>query len=197
MHRRHALGLAALVAVSATPALAQLAPKTEPGDKKAAKAEKKATRAMMGGPIEQRYMQQTMAAGSAALATSREALDKVQNARVKMFAELEIAEQETIADVLKGGAARDVKPTSQAEVEAQLDDAGRAELQKVRSAQRGGSFDRDFIQIQIDGHQKLLQIQESYIGEGRDPRFMAIAKLARGMIKEHLRLLEVMRSEVT
>src|SRR3954468_13233311 len=52
-------------------------------------------------PAEAKHMQDTKRVGAVALATSRLALQKAQNASVKQFAQFEVAEQETIAEVLK------------------------------------------------------------------------------------------------
>src|SRR3954447_20960729 len=53
------------------------------------------------GPAETKHMQETMRVGALALATSRIAVQKAQNPAVKQFAQFEVAEQETVAEVLK------------------------------------------------------------------------------------------------
>ncbi len=53
------------------------------------------------GEAEARHAADTLAAGSASLAASRVALNKATDPHVKQFARMEVAEQETIADVLK------------------------------------------------------------------------------------------------
>jgi putative membrane protein len=60
-------------------------------------------------------------------------------------------------------------------------------MKKLEGA--GGDFDRDYVQAEIEGHNKLLQIQEAYISVGQNQSQVDIAKLVRGMIKEHLTLL--------
>ena len=62
-------------------------------------------------------------------------------------------------------------------------------LQRLESAQAGTNFDRDYVQAQLDGHNKLLHIQEDYLKSGKNLGLVNTAKLARGMIKEHLELL--------
>ncbi len=52
------------------------------------------------GPDEQ-YVRETSAIGSLSLAVSRLAQQKAQTDDLKEFAQLEVAEQETLADVLK------------------------------------------------------------------------------------------------
>jgi len=174
------------VAAAATPVFAQ----TRPYPK-----------AATVGDAEQNHAKATLAIGSLALLTSRLALDKAQNDRVKEFAGFEAAEQETIAEVLQsverpGAITGNVQPPSDEEVERNLDDEARGKLEQLRSLKSGPQFDRDYIQVQTEGHDKLLQLQEDYISSGRNPEMLAIAKLARGMIKEHLAHLEATSADL-
>ena len=36
-------------------------------------------------------------------------------------------------------------------------------VEKLRSAQAGAAFDQDYVKGQLDGHNKLLRIQEEYL----------------------------------
>jgi len=154
------------------------------------------------GPDEQ-YIRQSMAVGSLSLAVSRIAEEKAQTDDLKEFAQLEVAEQETLADVLKSlqnpglidGTTK--PPPSAAEVEQRLDQRGREELEKLRAAQAGTEFDRAYLEAQANGHLELLRIQEAYLNSGRNNlNFINVAKLARGMIREHLQLLADLESEI-
>jgi len=153
------------------------------------------------GPDEQ-YVRETSAIGSLSLAVSRLAQEKAQTDDLKEFAQLEAAEQETLADVLKslhnpGPIDGTVKPPSDAEVEQYLDRRGREKLEKMRAAPAGTEFDREYLAAQATGHLELLRIQETYLNSGRNNRdFINVAKLARGMIKEHLQLLADIESEI-
>lgn len=144
---------------------------------------------------DEQYIQQTMAIGSLSLAVSRIAERKTQSPKLKEFAQFEVAEQETVADVLKslqnsGLVSGTVKPPSDAEVEQHLDQNGRETVQKMSTAQAGAAFDREYLEAQTRGHEELLRIQETYLGSGRNNiNSLNVAKLARGMIKEHLQLL--------
>ena len=146
------------------------------------------------GDAETQHMKRTMTVGSLSLATSRIALKKATDADVKEFAQFEVAEQETIADILKsmkdGSVSGTVKAPSESEVEANLDADGKAMLQKLEAVKAGATFDKDYVKGQIDGHDMLLKIQEDYLASGKNPQAIAVAKLARGMIKEHLTLLK-------
>jgi putative membrane protein len=148
------------------------------------------------------YIRQTLAAGSLSLAASRIAEAKLQTDDLREFAQLEAAEQETLADVLKslhdpGLTDGTMKPPSEAEAEQHLDQRGREELEKMRAAPAGSAFDRQYLEAQTNGHLELLRIQETYLGSGRNnPNFINVAKLARGMIREHLQLLADLESEI-
>jgi putative membrane protein len=146
----------------------------------------------MGQP-ETQHIQDTLRIGALALATSKVALEKAQHPLVKQFAQFEIAEQQTIAEVLDAiqgasGTAATVGQGAGSSAEPQLDEEGRQVLQKLQRA-KASAFDAEYVSGQIDGHQKLLRVQESYIGSGKNLINLSLAKLARGQIKEHLALL--------
>jgi putative membrane protein len=151
------------------------------------------------GPAETKHQQDTMRVGSLSLATSRLAVQKAQNASLKQFANFEVAEQETIAEVLKSmqGAAVTTgqgKATN-AEAQDQMDAKGKEMLQKLQKAS-GVEFDAEYLKGQKEGHQELLKIQESYISSGRVREEVNVSKLARGQIKEHLTLLDTISGQM-
>ena len=80
-------------------------------------------------------------------------------------------------------------PPSDADLMQNLDDAGKASVEKLRALKAGSEFDRDYIRYEIEGHRKLLDIQEVYLKSPDNLDQANVAKLARGMIKEHLVLL--------
>jgi putative membrane protein len=179
--------LVAVAAVAATSSFAQSQSTPTPGG--------------ASGPDEQ-YIRQTMTTGSLSLAASRMAEQKAQSDDLKEFAQFELAEQETLADILRslqntGPVDGTIKPPSEAEVERHLDQRGREELQKMRAAPAGTEFDREYLEAQMNGHQELLRIQESYLNSQPNNRdIINVAKLARGMIREHLQLLADIGSEM-
>lgn len=178
--------LTALAATAAMPAFAQTARK----DSDAASGGQPAAM----GAAEQKHLTDTMAAGAMSLASSRVALKKVRNEDIKQFAEFEVAEQETIADVLMSvkdpsKASGKVTKPSDAEVRQLVSKDDAAALEKMEQLD-GKAFEQAYVKAQTDGHEKLLTIQETYLANGKLPAHLAIAKLARGQIKEHLTLLE-------
>ena len=82
-----------------------------------------------------------------------------------------------------------IQAPSDAQLMQNLDAAGKASVEKLRAAHSGSDFDRDYIRYEVEGHRKLLDIQEVYLKNPDNLDETNIAKLARGMIKEHLTLL--------
>ena len=138
------------------------------------------------GDVEKEHAEQTLAAGSVALETSRIAQSKADGAWIKKFAQYEVAEQTTIAEILKSMGATPAKMTEKQN----------AVVAKAKDAKAGAGFDKSYVADQIDGHQDLLKIQETYISKGKDPAAVNLAKLARGQIKEHIDLLQTIQKDM-
>ena len=204
MERRHVLvGLAAL---ASTPALAQSnpppptdapappAPKAKPSEPAPAPAMKIAA-PLATSDSSATHMQQTLAVGALSLMMSRVAASKVKLGALKQFVGFEITEQETVASVLKAMSMPGtppsglVPPPSDTEVMANLDQKGKAMMDKLRALQPGTEFERSYVKAQIDTHKQLLEIQEAYLKSPDNPDETNVAKLAKGMIAEHLILL--------
>jgi putative membrane protein len=179
MNRR--LLLASIATLSATRAMAQSMHPPAPAPSTSTDAQ-------------QKHIMETMAIGSLSLLLSRIALPKVTQPMLKQFAQFEIAEQETVADVLKA-IQTNAKPkgTIQAPTDAELmqnlDAAGKGSVAKLRAQHPGAQFDRDYIRYEVEGHRKLLDVQEVYLKAPDNLEQTNFAKLARTMIKEHLALL--------
>jgi predicted outer membrane protein len=188
--------LAGLAAALATPAFAQTSGSPAAGS--AAGAGRMSGQQMSQADMQ--HMQETMRLGMMALETSRIAQQKAQNADLKQFATFEVQEQTTMSEILKSmmepattaatGAAASAPP-------AQMDAKGREMIQKLQSAQAGQAFDREYLQGQMEGHSALLQVQTQYLQSNPQNREHAnVAKLARGMITEHIALLEDIQSKL-
>jgi putative membrane protein len=143
---------------------------------------------------QRKHIKDTMAVGSLSLLLSRIAKSKVSHPLLKQFVDFEIAEQETVAGILKAiqtnaAPTGSVQAPSDADLMQNLDDAGKASAEKLRALRAGSEFDRDYIRYEVEGHRKLLDIQEVYLKAPDNLDQTNVAKLARGMIKEHLTLL--------
>ena len=131
------------------------------------------------GDAERRHATDTLRVGSLALKSSQLAQTKARGLRVREFADFEVTEQTTIAQIIRETTGMAPPPP---------DAKAQAVMTRLTAAQ-GRAFETAYVTAQTDGHNELLQIQERYLAEGRDPHMRHVAMLARGQIKEHLRLL--------
>ncbi len=152
---------------------------------------------------DRQYIQQMLALSTVSLQQSNFAHSKAQNSRVKQFADFEIAEQNLLTDIMHSFA--DPNATASTTQGAQQSAATAPELpqkdaqamERLSKAQAGAAFDKDYVALQIEGHQALLKLQETQLQQASGNREMSnLAKLARGQIKEHLALLQDMQKEL-
>jgi predicted outer membrane protein len=152
---------------------------------------------------DRQYIQQTLAAGTVSLQQSNFAQAKAQNPKVKMFAEFEIGEQNTLTDVLHSfsdpsATASTTRGAQQAATTApELPPEDSAAMERMSRVQGGAAFDRDYVTMQLTGHQKLLAIQEGYLKNASNNReILNVARLAREQIQEHIAQLQDLQKEL-
>ena len=151
---------------------------------------------------DRQYIQQALALSTVSLQQSNFALSKAQDPRVKQFAEFEIGEQNNLTDILHSFADPAATASTSAGAKAsastapELSQEDSATMERLSKAQPGAAVDREYVAMQIQGHQKLLKLQETYLQNSGSREMTNIAKLARGQIKEHLAMLEVMQKEL-
>ena len=126
------------------------------------------------------YAAQTLMAGTFALETSRIAQEKAVDPLVRQFAELEAAEQATIAQIL---ASTGVQPPELPADRQQM-------LADMQAMESNAQFDTTYVEGQITGHQELLTIQQSISGASEMSVEVITAKLAEQAIMSHLAMLE-------
>lgn len=140
------------------------------------------------GEAEMDHAKKTAMVGAVALMTSDVALTKARNVKAKEFAQFEHDEQTTVAEILKSMNPSMTVPSP---------DPKMAEMvTKLKGMQSGAAFDKAYVAGQIEGHEMLLKIQDDYLKAGKDVAYMGVAKLVRGMVKEHLVLLSDLRKAV-
>jgi putative membrane protein len=133
------------------------------------------------------YKQQALKSGNFSLRVSQLAVQNATHPHVKQFAEFEVAEQTTVAQVL----------TEDAVPQPLALDPREAELMGQLEAQSGKDFDAQYIHTQIIGHQQLLNIQQAYLnGAMAGQQYEPIAVLARMVIQMHLTMLQDLQNEV-
>lgn len=152
---------------------------------------------------QQSYIQQMLALGTVSLQQSNFAHGKARNPQVKRFADLEIAEQNLLTEIMHSFAepsatASTSEGTRQAASTApELPQKDAQAMERLSRAEMGAAFDRDYVALQIQGHQEMLNLQEAYLRQVSGNREMTnIARLARNQIKEHLTLLQDIQKEV-
>jgi predicted outer membrane protein len=200
--------LAGLAAAITAPALAQTSesPSTRKPGAAAGSTGGASGASRMGGQqmtqADMQHMQQTMQLGMVALETSRIAQQKAQNADLKRFATFEVQEQTTLSEVLHSM----MEPTATSATGAasgtsasamQMDAQSREMIQRLQNTQAGEAFDRQYLQGQMEGHSGLLQVQTQYLQSNPQNReHVNVAKMARGMITEHIALLEEIQTKM-
>ncbi|QQR39905.1 DUF4142 domain-containing protein [Devosia rhizoryzae] len=202
MLRRNILAAAAVLPVAAIASRAFAQDAAAPANDAAAPAAETAPAASAAAPAmgeaEMNHAQQTSMVGALSLLQSRIALQNAENDQVKAFAQFEVTEQETIADVLmsmQNGAAEatgEVPSPADADLMALIDETGQAKLTELQGL-TGAEFDSAYVAANLEGHQQLLAIQEEYLGAGTNRDHVNVTKLARGMIIEHIAHLEALQ----
>lgn len=138
------------------------------------------------GEAEERHVRETLELGAVSLETSRLAKERARDVWVKKFAEYETAEQETIAEVLRSLGGRLSQDAREDRRQARRD---------LRDAS-GRAFEETYLEVQAEGHEQLLRVQDAYIRSGRDEEHLGIARLARGQIREHIDLIKTIRQQL-
>ncbi|MFE0752922.1 DUF4142 domain-containing protein [Inquilinus sp. NPDC058860] len=128
------------------------------------------------------YVRSTGMSGLFEVESSRVATSRARSADVGRFARMMVRDHIVAnARIRRAAAASDPAlqpPTA-------LDPERREELAALRSAARP-DFDRLYMHGQIDGHQKALELQQSYRVSGSDPGLKALASELSPMVQRHL-----------
>lgn len=152
---------------------------------------------------DRQYIQQVLALSTVSLQQSNFALSKAQNPRVKQFAEFEIGEQNLLTDIMHSYADPNATASTTRGAQAaastapELPQKDAQSMERLSKAQGGAAFDKDYVALQIQGHQDLLKLQEAYLQQSSGNRETTnVAKLARGQIKEHLVMLQDIQKDL-
>jgi predicted outer membrane protein len=152
---------------------------------------------------DRQYIQQALALGTVSLQQSNFALSKAQNPRVKQFAEFEIGEQNLLTEIMHSFADPNATASTTRGAQAaastapELPPKDAQAMERLSKAQAGPAFDRDYVALQIQGHQELLKLQETYLQQGSGNRETTnLAKLARNQIQEHLAMLQDVQKQL-
>jgi putative membrane protein len=121
-----------------------------------------------------------MSYGAAALDIAKLGVSKAANEDVRIFAQDEVAEQESLAEVLRSimGDSHSVEPPQTAKIDM------KGWISKLRDIE-GSDFDRLFVDDQLGVHKEMLQAQTSFLSRSQDKWHRALASIARSHIVEH------------
>jgi putative membrane protein len=127
-----------------------------------------------------------MESGISELGTANLALQKSSNDKVKEFAALMVKDHTALNDGLKTLAAsrRARLPSSASATQRAIE----AKLALLSS--RG--FDQFYIRAQIDAHQDLLDLVNSEMTSGKDPKAKAFAGEILSTVQAHLKMIRVL-----
>jgi putative membrane protein len=150
--------------------------------------------------INDEFLQQAMAITGLSVLASRWALPRLTVPKLKRFADLEVAEQETAWSVLKslkGDRSSEEKTEipADAELEDYLVPLGRTVLTNLRHTDDGTNSARDYFLLEVNIHQQLLRLHEDYLKLAPAARWLAPVKLMDVATREHLGLLNEIKAD--
>jgi putative membrane protein len=126
------------------------------------------------------YEAETLMFGGLSKQASQLAVERSRNPKIKEFAEFEIDEQTTMAQVL----------TDKANPEPVPIDPEHAEILKRLQGVSDTDFDRAYVQEELTVHAELLTAQQSFLNNRpSDDDYRHIAMLARTVIQMHVTML--------
>ena len=120
-----------------------------------------------------------VAAGTYSKRASLMALQRATVAPLRTFAQLEVAEQEAVGQAF-----------AVSDGMAMLTEAQVAKLEALEAAD-GASFDRMYLDAQVEGHETLRVLVETYLAEGDDPLALGAATVGVPAIDSHLEMLRM------
>ena len=128
--------------------------------------------------------------GMAEVELGRLASTKAQNAEVKKFGEMMVADHSKANDELKSIAAKNhiTLPTS-------LDPSHQATLQKMQGLS-GAEFDRAYVEDMVEDHEEDVQAFEKQSKDNSDPEAKAFAEKTLPTLRKHLEAIKSIQSKM-
>lgn len=137
-----------------------------------------------GAPVaanEKQFRMGVIGPAELSLATSQIAVGKATNKNAKEFAGFELTEAIAVTGVLKD-LGTPVPP---------MDAKAKATLEKIKSTPAGPDFDKVYIKAQLENHEFLRDLAQSYVSKGKKPgaaenQGRHLATLSLAVFKEHV-----------
>ena len=168
--------LATLTIAAAPAALAQQGTGATTGVEAQKRLEEHKAPIATNGLTDGEYHQLVVTSSAQLLQSSRAALDKSKNERVRVIAQGVTEEQQKLYEALK--AVGSTVRQGEEKVSPAVNTARETVMQRLEAA-NGPEFDRLFVREQIGEYEALVRNNEAYARSGRDP---ALTRLAREML---------------
>jgi len=130
------------------------------------------------------FATEAAAGGLAEVELSKAALAKSSNAKVKEFATMMVGDH--------GKANEELKMIAQAKnitLPATLAEDHQKALNDLNT-KAGADFDKKYIDLMVDDHQKTLDLMEKQAKDGKDAELMAFASKTAPIVKAHLDMIK-------
>lgn len=133
------------------------------------------------------YLAQAASSDQFEIQSGQLALQASQNAAVRNFANMIIADHSRSTQMLASAAAsvRGLQPPPPTMLPAQ-----QGMLDQLRAAGTGYSFDQAFQQSQIQAHQSALSLHQGYATSGDNPALRAVAGQIVPVVQNHLNMVQ-------
>jgi predicted outer membrane protein/sporulation protein YlmC with PRC-barrel domain len=121
--------------------------------------------------------------------SSQLALTKTQDNLIHNFAQHMIQDHTAASEKLKTAAQGQTVPTTLDQEHAQM-------LQQLQQAS-GNDFNRSYVQMQFDGHQKAVTLFESYAQDGDNAQLKQFAQQTVPALREHFQQITQIRTQMS
>jgi len=185
--------LAALAISVALPATAQQGTGAATGVEAQKRLEQQKAPIATNGLTDAEYHQLVVTSSAQLLQSSRAALDKSRNERVRVIAEGVTQEQQKIYETMK------VAGASTRQGEEKVSPAVNTERETVMQrleAATGPDFDRQFVRAQAGEYEALIRNNEAYARSGRDPELTRTAREMLPALQQRLAALRALAAEL-
>jgi putative membrane protein len=137
----------------------------------------------------QNFVDKAAVGGLFEVQSSELALKMSEDAEVKEFAEMMVADHSRANATLK-----DIAEKEGLKVPAELDKEHAAEMKTLQNAK--GQFDPPYVKSQLDGHQATVEMFENYAASGGNAALQNFAKDTLPTLKTHLEKIQAISSEI-
>lgn len=130
---------------------------------------------------DRRFVTEAAQSGMAEVRASQVAATQAQDPQVREYAQRMVDEHtRSNAELMKLASARNITPP---------DGPSKAQQSSLEKLQKmsGAEFDRAYMKMQVDDHQKAISLYERQAKSGKDPELKAFADRTLSHLREHLK----------